>query len=145
LDTSTRHYKVWQSPEKKLLKVGRLVEERTEDLREEGYFKMADAAAELEEGGMVRTLKDLFAGGAGGIAQVLLGEFEGSKFGTPLLLLLLEKMSSRKVTWRGESGGPPTLHSCSFRVFEQETIHFVLSYTSLLLLSPLLKSTKTQN
>lgn len=36
---------------------------------------MADAAAELEEGGMVRTLKDLFAGAAGGIAQVLLGEF----------------------------------------------------------------------
>lgn len=36
---------------------------------------MADAAAELEEGGALRTLKDLFAGAAGGIAQVLLGEF----------------------------------------------------------------------
>jgi hypothetical protein len=36
---------------------------------------MADAAAELDEGGAVRTLKDLFAGAAGGIAQVLLGEF----------------------------------------------------------------------
>ncbi len=36
---------------------------------------MADASAEVEEGGMVRTLKDLFAGAAGGIAQVLLGEF----------------------------------------------------------------------
>ncbi len=36
---------------------------------------MADAAAELEEGGMVRTFKDLFAGAAGGIAQVLLGKF----------------------------------------------------------------------
>lgn len=35
---------------------------------------MADAAAELEERGMVRTLKDLFAGAAGGIAQVLLGQ-----------------------------------------------------------------------
>jgi hypothetical protein len=35
---------------------------------------MADAAAELDEGGAVRTLKDLFAGAAGGIAQVLLGE-----------------------------------------------------------------------
>ena len=35
---------------------------------------MADAAAEMEEGGMVRTLKDLFAGAAGGIAQVLLGK-----------------------------------------------------------------------
>jgi len=34
---------------------------------------MADAAADIEEGGMVRTLKDLFAGAAGGIAQVLLG------------------------------------------------------------------------
>jgi len=36
---------------------------------------MADAAAELDEGGISRTLKDLFAGAAGGIAQVLLGEF----------------------------------------------------------------------
>lgn len=35
---------------------------------------MADAAAEMDEGGMVRTLKDLFAGAAGGIAQVLLGK-----------------------------------------------------------------------
>ena len=33
---------------------------------------MADA--ELEHGGFVRTLKDLFAGAAGGVAQVLLGE-----------------------------------------------------------------------
>ena len=39
---------------------------------------MADAAAEMEEGGMVRTFKDLFAGAAGGIAQVLLGESHGS-------------------------------------------------------------------
>jgi solute carrier family 25 carnitine/acylcarnitine transporter 20/29 len=38
---------------------------------------MADAAAEMEEGGMVRTFKDLFAGAAGGIAQVLLGESHG--------------------------------------------------------------------
>jgi hypothetical protein len=45
---------------------------------------MADAAAELDEGGLARTLKDLFAGAAGGIAQVLLGEFELS------LLLALE-------------------------------------------------------
>jgi hypothetical protein len=36
---------------------------------------MADVAAEIEEGGLKRTLKDLFAGAAGGIAQVLLGEF----------------------------------------------------------------------
>ena len=36
---------------------------------------MADAAAELDEGGIKRTLKDLFAGAAGGIAQVLLGQF----------------------------------------------------------------------
>ena len=36
---------------------------------------MADAAEGLEEGGMVRTFKDLFAGATGGIAQVLLGEF----------------------------------------------------------------------
>ena len=39
---------------------------------------MADAAAEMEDGGMVRTFKDLFAGAAGGIAQVLLGESLGS-------------------------------------------------------------------
>ena len=37
---------------------------------------MADAAADLEEGGLTRTLKDLFAGASGGIAQVLLGAFE---------------------------------------------------------------------
>ena len=37
---------------------------------------MADAATDVDEGGMVRTLKDLFAGAAGGIAQVLIGEFE---------------------------------------------------------------------
>src|ERR1700710_2811514 len=35
---------------------------------------MADIAAEFEEGGLTRTLKDLFAGAAGGIAQVLLGK-----------------------------------------------------------------------
>ncbi len=35
---------------------------------------MADAAAELDEGGITRTLKDLFAGAAGGVAQVLLGQ-----------------------------------------------------------------------
>jgi solute carrier family 25 carnitine/acylcarnitine transporter 20/29 len=36
---------------------------------------MADAANDLEEHGMVQTSKDLFAGAAGGIAQVLLGKF----------------------------------------------------------------------
>ncbi|CCD34541.1 similar to mitochondrial carrier protein (Ymc1) [Botrytis cinerea T4] len=35
---------------------------------------MADVAAELDEGGFKRTLKDLFAGAAGGVAQVLLGQ-----------------------------------------------------------------------
>ncbi|PQE20658.1 mitochondrial carrier protein [Rutstroemia sp. NJR-2017a BBW] len=35
---------------------------------------MGDVVAELEEGGFKRTLKDLFAGAAGGIAQVLLGQ-----------------------------------------------------------------------
>jgi hypothetical protein len=44
-----------------------------------GNIEMADAAAELDEGGVVRTLKDLFAGAAGGIAQVLLGAF-GAQF-----------------------------------------------------------------
>jgi hypothetical protein len=34
---------------------------------------MADGLAEIEEGGIIRTLKDLFAGAAGGVAQVLLG------------------------------------------------------------------------
>lgn len=41
---------------------------------------MADVANELEEGGMMRTVKDLFAGAAGGIAQVLLGKFFLSLF-----------------------------------------------------------------
>lgn len=36
---------------------------------------MADAAAEVEERGVSQTAKDLFAGAAGGIAQVLLGTF----------------------------------------------------------------------
>ena len=37
---------------------------------------MADAKEVLEEaGGFKRTAKDLFAGAAGGIAQVLLGEY----------------------------------------------------------------------
>lgn len=35
---------------------------------------MADTVTEIEEGGLKRTLKDLFAGATGGIAQVLLGE-----------------------------------------------------------------------
>ena len=35
---------------------------------------MADAAAELDEGGIKRAAKDLFAGAAGGIAQVLIGQ-----------------------------------------------------------------------
>lgn len=47
---------------------------------ERGRDKMADTAAELDEGGMVRTLKDLFAGAAGGVAQVLLGEFTSLSF-----------------------------------------------------------------
>ena len=33
-----------------------------------------DADAELQQGGFVRTLKDLFAGAAGGVAQVLIGQ-----------------------------------------------------------------------
>ena len=44
---------------------------------------MADIAAEFEEGGLKRTLKDLFAGAAGGIAQVLLGELFISSFVEP--------------------------------------------------------------
>jgi len=35
---------------------------------------MADAAAEIEEGGWTRTFKDLFSGAAGGVAQVLIGQ-----------------------------------------------------------------------
>jgi hypothetical protein len=37
---------------------------------------MADAVADVEDGGLMRTLKDLFAGAAGGVAQVLLGMFK---------------------------------------------------------------------
>ena len=35
---------------------------------------MADAIAEVEEGGASKVFKDVFAGAAGGIAQVLIGE-----------------------------------------------------------------------
>jgi len=49
---------------------------------------MADAAADIEEGGLKRTLKDLFAGAAGGIAQVLLGEFILGSLRVQLLVLL---------------------------------------------------------
>ena len=35
---------------------------------------MAASDIKAEEGGLTRTLKDLFAGAAGGIAQVLLGQ-----------------------------------------------------------------------
>ena len=38
------------------------------------HFIMADAAAELDEGGIKRAVKDLFAGAAGGVAQVLIGQ-----------------------------------------------------------------------
>ena len=39
---------------------------------------MADAAADIEErGASLDTVKDLFSGAAGGIAQVLLGEYLG--------------------------------------------------------------------
>ena len=37
------------------------------------FMKMAEA--ELDAGGVNRTLKDLFAGAMGGIAQVLLGQY----------------------------------------------------------------------
>lgn len=40
---------------------------------------MADSASDVEEhskgGGALQTAKDLFAGAAGGVAQVLIGEF----------------------------------------------------------------------
>jgi hypothetical protein len=51
---------------------------------------MADASNDLEEHGMVRTLKDLFAGAAGGIAQVLLGELLSLFLETPSQLQLLQ-------------------------------------------------------
>lgn len=58
---------------------------------------MGDSANDLEEHGMVRTLKDLFAGAAGGIAQVLLGKHFSLNFSivvqSPLLQLL--KLISR--------------------------------------------------
>ena len=41
---------------------------------------MADAAAELDERGIKRALKDLFAGAAGGVAQVLIGQSVMSVF-----------------------------------------------------------------
>lgn len=50
-------------------------EGRVEERQEERGDKMADAAADMEERGMVETAKDLFSGAAGGIAQVLIGMF----------------------------------------------------------------------
>lgn len=69
---------------------------------------MADAAAELDEGGVVRTLKDLFAGAAGGIAQVLLG-----KFGVPFCFSFVIESQFRSES-RGDRSGR-TLHSCNVR------------------------------
>jgi hypothetical protein len=54
---------------------------------------MGDAANDLEEHGMVRTLKDLFAGAAGGIAQVLLGEFSSPCFSIVVQSPLLQSLS----------------------------------------------------
>jgi hypothetical protein len=49
-------------------------------------FKMADATEdierhEMEQGSWARTAKDLFAGAAGGVAQVLLGKLTLVLFG----------------------------------------------------------------
>ncbi|KAL9611550.1 MAG: hypothetical protein Q9204_009013, partial [Flavoplaca sp. TL-2023a] len=38
-------------------------------------FKMAEVAEELEAGGAKQTFKELFSGAAGGVAQVLIGEW----------------------------------------------------------------------
>jgi len=57
---------------------------------------MADAAAELDEGGLARTLKDLFAGAAGGIAQVLLGEFGACSWISPLGIFVYWSRGSSK-------------------------------------------------
>lgn len=40
---------------------------------------MADVAEELEAQGFKRTLKDLFSGAVGGVAQVLIGESSSSQ------------------------------------------------------------------
>lgn len=62
---------------------------------------MADAAAEMEEGGMVRTLKDLFAGAAGGIAQVLLGGFGISllRYSSGLIEISLSMVTCGRKKW----------------------------------------------
>lgn len=52
-----------------------------------GKRKMAEP--EAETGGFVNTLKDLFSGAAGGIAQVLLGELN--------VFLVLELFSSLEI------------------------------------------------
>jgi hypothetical protein len=74
---------------------------------------MADAATELEHRGIVRTLKDLFAGAAGGVAQVLLG------MGFPLPFLLTADIgngASYLVTCLGRflSIAPKTLDFCLY-------------------------------
>lgn len=40
------------------------------------------AATEKDEGSLVRSLKDLFAGAVGGVAQVLIGEYSSREIGT---------------------------------------------------------------
>lgn len=49
---------------------------------------MADVITEIEDGGLKRTLKDLFAGATGGIAQVLLGELLRSCAGCLIKFLI---------------------------------------------------------
>lgn len=40
------------------------------------------AAPEKDEGSLVRSLKDLFAGAVGGVAQVLIGEYSSRRIET---------------------------------------------------------------
>lgn len=48
------------------------------------------AAPEEDEGNLVRSLKDLFAGAVGGVAQVLIGEYASRKLrrGSETLILI---------------------------------------------------------
>lgn len=65
-------------------------------------------AKEAENSSWARTAKDLFAGAAGGVAQVLLGEFLKIVAESCCLLLEgddeMEEVASAKGTWPASSG-----------------------------------------
>lgn len=78
---------------------------------------MADAVEEIESHGFKRTLKDLFSGAVGGVAQVLLGELHFNAFS----LCIVERFS-RTVFF-----GNQVLDSDDTRVCEVFVMGLILS------------------